>query len=224
MGVNQQYLFQARQMRALSLAVHIPLVCFGIAFPVLVLFAEWRYLRTGDQLYRTLARRWSRIMLALFAVGVVTAVVIGWAAAQAPRFLPGMTVAQAAAGRETLVALVIAVACGSVILLPSLALLYTLFLRGRLDTPETRAAEETAHAGGAPAPAAGVEIVAGSPATEASSPRVRAWSGAAVTGLVAGTGLLVFADYPWAHVLGVAALVVCAISVFLLAAPTLTED
>ena len=45
-------------MQALSLAVHIPLVCFGIAFPVLVLFAEWRYLRTGDPLYRTLARRW----------------------------------------------------------------------------------------------------------------------------------------------------------------------
>ena len=71
MDVNQHYLFEARQMQALSLAVHIPLVCFGIAFPVLVLFAEWRYLRTGDQLYRTLARRWSRIMLALFAVGVV---------------------------------------------------------------------------------------------------------------------------------------------------------
>ena len=32
--------------------------------------AEWRYLRTGDELYRTLARRWSRIMLALFAVAV----------------------------------------------------------------------------------------------------------------------------------------------------------
>ena len=57
MEVNQQYLYQARQMQALSLSVHIPLVCFGIAFPVLVLFAEWRYLRTGDALYRTIARR-----------------------------------------------------------------------------------------------------------------------------------------------------------------------
>src|SRR5947207_3387779 len=50
MDVNQHYLFEARQMQALSLAVHIPLVCFGIAFPVLVLFAEYRYLRTGDVL------------------------------------------------------------------------------------------------------------------------------------------------------------------------------
>ncbi len=39
---HQHYLLQARQMQALSFAVHIPLVCFGIAFPVMVLFAEWR--------------------------------------------------------------------------------------------------------------------------------------------------------------------------------------
>jgi cytochrome d ubiquinol oxidase subunit I len=56
--VDQDYLLQARQVQALPLAVHIPLVCFGIAFPAMVLFAEWRYLRTGDSLLRTLARRW----------------------------------------------------------------------------------------------------------------------------------------------------------------------
>jgi cytochrome d ubiquinol oxidase subunit I len=77
-NVTQHYLFEARQMQALSLAVHIPLVCFGIAFPVLVLYAEYRHLRTGDQLYRTLARRWSRIMLALFAVGVVTGTILSF--------------------------------------------------------------------------------------------------------------------------------------------------
>src|SRR5215467_12180501 len=76
--VDQRYLFEARQMQALSLSVHIPLVCFGIAFPALVLFAEWRYLRTGDRLYRTLARRWSKIMLALFAVGVVTGTILSF--------------------------------------------------------------------------------------------------------------------------------------------------
>src|SRR5712691_12084082 len=74
--VDQRYLLQARQMQALSLAVHIPLVCFGIAFPALVLFAEWRYLRTGDELYRTLARHWTRVMAALFAVGLVTGTII----------------------------------------------------------------------------------------------------------------------------------------------------
>ena len=61
--VHQHYLLQARQMQALSFAVHIPLVCFGISFPVMVLFVEWLYLRTGDQLYLTLARRWTRVMV-----------------------------------------------------------------------------------------------------------------------------------------------------------------
>src|SRR5581483_7644567 len=65
-------------MQALSLAVHIPLVCFGLAFPALVLFCEWRYLRTGEDLYRTLAMQWSKVMLALFAVGVVTGTILSF--------------------------------------------------------------------------------------------------------------------------------------------------
>ena len=76
--VHQQYLHQARQMQALSFAVHIPLVAFGISFPAMVLFAEARWLRTGDALYRTLARRWTRIMVALFAVGVITGTILSF--------------------------------------------------------------------------------------------------------------------------------------------------
>jgi cytochrome d ubiquinol oxidase subunit I len=76
--VHQQYLLQARQMQALSFAVHIPLVAFGISFPAMVLFAEWLHRRTGDPLYRTLARRWSRIMVALFAVGVITGTILSF--------------------------------------------------------------------------------------------------------------------------------------------------
>src|SRR5256714_3980555 len=75
---EQKYLSQARQMQALSFAVHIPLVCFGIAFPAMMLFVESRYLRTGDELYRTLARRWSRILAALFAAGVVTGTILSF--------------------------------------------------------------------------------------------------------------------------------------------------
>jgi cytochrome bd ubiquinol oxidase subunit I len=75
---EQDYLFEARQMQALSFAAHIPLVCFGIAFPALVIFAEWLYLRTGNPLYRTLAMRWSKVMIALFAVGVVTGTILSF--------------------------------------------------------------------------------------------------------------------------------------------------
>jgi cytochrome d ubiquinol oxidase subunit I len=77
-AADQHYLFEARQMQALSFAVHIPLVCFGIAFPAFVVFAEWLHLRTGDPTYRTLARRWSKVMLALFAIGVVTGTILSF--------------------------------------------------------------------------------------------------------------------------------------------------
>ena len=48
MPVHQQYLLQARQMQALSFIAHIPLVCFAIAFPLMVMFVEWLHLRSGD--------------------------------------------------------------------------------------------------------------------------------------------------------------------------------
>ncbi|MGZ4410178.1 MAG: cytochrome ubiquinol oxidase subunit I [Gaiellaceae bacterium] len=65
-------------MQALSFAAHIPLVCIGIALPPLVLFVEWLFLRSGDELYRTLARRWSRVLASLFAVGVVTGTILSF--------------------------------------------------------------------------------------------------------------------------------------------------
>src|SRR5215216_3665803 len=65
-------------MQALAFAVHIPLVCFGIAFPAFVLLLERLWLRNGDPLYRTIAKRWSKVMLALFAVGVVTGTILSF--------------------------------------------------------------------------------------------------------------------------------------------------
>jgi cytochrome d ubiquinol oxidase subunit II len=159
---------------------------------------------------------WYRFGLArVTAALAVAAVVVGWAAGQAPRFLPGLTVVQAAASRPTLVALIIAVVCGAVVLVPSLALLYTLYLRGRLDTPEHAAAPGPTPADLAVSPGGAVDGREPMP-TEI---RVRAWGSAAVVGLVTGTGLLVFADANWAHLVGVVCLVVCAVAVFLLAAP-----
>jgi cytochrome bd ubiquinol oxidase subunit II len=178
--------------------------------------------------------RASRFGLArMTAALAVAAVVVGWAAAQAPRFLPGMTVTQAAAGSSTILALIIAVACGLVVLVPSLALLYTLFLRGRLDTPEAHApgqapvapagemhpasAMSTASTASAPRAAA-----AGQPGSAVRAPGAAGrWGTAAVAGLVAGTGLLVFTDAPWTHALGVLSLLLCAVSVFALSAAPL---
>src|SRR3979490_2731129 len=76
--VDQHYLLEARQMQALSFAVHIPLVAFGISFPVMVLFVEWLGVRTGDRVYLTIARRWTRVMVSVFAVGVITGTVLSF--------------------------------------------------------------------------------------------------------------------------------------------------
>lgn len=63
----------------------------------------------------------------------VAAIVAGWAIAQSPDILPGLSIAEAAAGRPTLIALLVSVAVGMVVLIPSLALLFGLVLRGRFD-------------------------------------------------------------------------------------------
>ncbi|WP_245602341.1 cytochrome ubiquinol oxidase subunit I [Solirubrobacter soli] len=71
-------LLEARQMQALSLTVHIPIVCFGIAFPAMMLFVEGLYLRTGEATYKALAKRWSKVAVTLFAVGVVTGTILSF--------------------------------------------------------------------------------------------------------------------------------------------------
>ncbi len=77
-SAQQTYLNDAAQMQALSFTVHIPLVCFGIALPSMIVFVEWLHLRTGEEVYRTIARRWTRIMAALFAIGVITGTILSF--------------------------------------------------------------------------------------------------------------------------------------------------
>jgi cytochrome bd ubiquinol oxidase subunit II len=67
------------------------------------------------------------------ASAAVAAVVAGWALAQRPELLPGLTVEEAAAGRPVLIATIAGIALGAVILIPSLALLFGLVLHGRFD-------------------------------------------------------------------------------------------
>jgi cytochrome d ubiquinol oxidase subunit II len=68
------------------------------------------------------------------ASAAVASVLAGWALAQRPELLPGLTIDEAAAGRPTLVATIVGVAVGAVVVVPSLAVLFRLVLRGRFDT------------------------------------------------------------------------------------------
>jgi len=117
----------------------------------------------------------------------VAAIVAGWALAQQPDILPGLTVEQAAAGHSALVAVIVGAAIGAIVLVPSLVLLFGLVLRGRFDPhvvePQATSALATRAAGREPllGVAAGVSLAVG------------------------GT-LTFFFETSWAHIVGVSAL------------------
>jgi cytochrome bd ubiquinol oxidase subunit II len=116
----------------------------------------------------------------------VTATIIGWALAQNPLFLRGLTVRQAAAPHDTQLTLAIAVVAGAVILFPSLALLFRLTLGGQLaENDRSRERARQRH-----------------------RPWRGPWFGARLAGalLLAGIGFLTVASAAWEHAIGVTCL------------------
>lgn len=71
-------LLAARSQMALSLAFHIVFAEVGIALPLMMTIAEWRWLRTGDAAYLELAKRWAKGTAILFAVGAVSGTVLSF--------------------------------------------------------------------------------------------------------------------------------------------------
>jgi len=63
---------------ALSLGFHIVFAEIGIAMPLLMVLAEWRWMRSGDALYLQLAKRWAKGTAILFAVGAVSGTVLSF--------------------------------------------------------------------------------------------------------------------------------------------------
>ncbi|HSN13549.1 MAG TPA: cytochrome ubiquinol oxidase subunit I [Anaeromyxobacteraceae bacterium] len=71
-------LLAARWLFGLSLAFHIVFAAVGVAMPLLMVAAEWRARRTGSAAHLELARRWSKGVAILFAVGAVSGTVISF--------------------------------------------------------------------------------------------------------------------------------------------------
>ena len=71
-------LLAARDQMAVTLGFHIILACLGVAFPTLLLIANWRAIRHDDADALRLARRWSRIIAVTFAVGAVSGTILSF--------------------------------------------------------------------------------------------------------------------------------------------------
>ncbi|MGZ5346840.1 MAG: cytochrome ubiquinol oxidase subunit I [Solirubrobacterales bacterium] len=71
-------LLAARYQMAFTLGFHIILACFGVAFPAMMLIAEYRGRKHGDADAMLLARRWSKVVAVLFAVGAVSGTVLSF--------------------------------------------------------------------------------------------------------------------------------------------------
>ncbi|MYS86590.1 cytochrome ubiquinol oxidase subunit I [Embleya scabrispora] len=71
-------LLPAREQMAFTLAMHILLVPFGVALPLITLVMHHRGLRRGDAVALLLARRWSAVMAVQFAIGIITGTVLSF--------------------------------------------------------------------------------------------------------------------------------------------------
>ncbi len=71
-------LIAARLQMAVSLGFHIIFACIGMTMPVLMAFCEWRWLRTGKQVYLDITKAWSKGVAIFFAVGAVSGTVLAF--------------------------------------------------------------------------------------------------------------------------------------------------
>lgn len=71
-------LLPARMQMAVSLGWHIIFSCFGVAFPAIVVFTEWRAHRRGSPHLHELAHTWAKAMGVLFAAGAVSGTLLSF--------------------------------------------------------------------------------------------------------------------------------------------------
>jgi cytochrome d ubiquinol oxidase subunit II len=135
-----------------------------------------------------LVYRWHLGAARVGAAVAVAALVGGWALAQNPLLLPGLTVREAAAPDNVQTLLVISILAGGLILFPSLGLLFRLVLRGTFTA----------------APAAG----RGAPLAGPTSGLAATLTATRLAGacFVIGAAFLVIGEGAWPHAIGVASL------------------
>jgi cytochrome d ubiquinol oxidase subunit I len=72
------HLAAGRSQIGTSLSFHLFFAVLGVGLPLMMLVAEGMHLRTGDPVWRALARRWSKVFAVLFAVGAASGTIISF--------------------------------------------------------------------------------------------------------------------------------------------------
>lgn len=72
------HLLTARSQMALSLAFHIIFAVIGMGMPLLMIIAEALYYKTNNGIYLELAKRWSKGVAIMFAVGAVSGTILSF--------------------------------------------------------------------------------------------------------------------------------------------------
>jgi len=135
-----------------------------------------------------LVHRWHLGAARLSAAVAVAALVGGWALAQNPVLLPGLTVREAAAPDNVQTLLVISIVAGGLILFPSLGLLFRLVLRGTFSAAPT--------------------VARGAPLAGPTGGLAATLTATRLAGVcfAIGAAFLVLGESPWTHAIGVAGL------------------
>ncbi len=78
LAASASNLLAARELMSFTLGFHIVLASLGVAFPAMILTANYLGLRRGDADAMALAKRWSKVAAVTFAVGAVTGTVLSF--------------------------------------------------------------------------------------------------------------------------------------------------
>lgn len=68
----------ARSQMALSLGFHIIFACVGMVMPVFMAISHYKYLKSGNEIYKGLTKAWSKGVAILFATGAVSGTMLSF--------------------------------------------------------------------------------------------------------------------------------------------------
>jgi len=68
----------ARSQMAISLGFHIIYSCIGMVMPFFMAVSHYKWIKTGDPVYKNITRAWSKGVAIFFATGAVSGTILSF--------------------------------------------------------------------------------------------------------------------------------------------------